>query len=81
MNVYDDDGDGLTYQAVVNIEGQYSIWPVDREMPIGWSDAGKSGTKADCLQFIDEVWTDMTPLSLRSRGGARRATAERLARR
>lgn len=67
MNANDDDGDGLTYQAVVNIEGQYSIWPVDREMPIGWSDAGKSGTRADCLQFIDEVWTDMTPLSLRSR--------------
>jgi MbtH protein len=32
---------------------------------LGWSDAGKSGTKAECLEYIKEVWTDMRPLSLR----------------
>jgi MbtH protein len=57
--------DTRTYKAVVNHEEQYSIWPADRANPPGWRDAGKSGTKQECLQYIGEVWTDMRPLSLR----------------
>jgi MbtH protein len=53
------------YRVVVNHEGQYSIWPVERENPIGWRDAAKSGSKAECLDYINEVWTDMRPLTLR----------------
>ena len=41
--------------------------PADRENPLGWTDAGKSGPKAECLAYIKEVWTDMRPLSLRKR--------------
>lgn len=52
-------------QVVVNHEEQYSIWPIDREIPLGWRAAGKSGSKAECLEYIEEVWTDMRPLSLR----------------
>jgi len=52
-------------KVVVNDEEQYSIWPVDRENPAGWRDAGKSGTKQECLAYIELVWTDMRPLSLR----------------
>ena len=59
--------DNMTYKVVVNHEEQYSIWPADRENPLGWSDAGKSGTKAECLAYIKEVWTDMQPLSLRKK--------------
>jgi len=57
--------DTRIYRAVMNHEEQYSIWPVDRELPLGWRDAGKSGTKQECLDYIGEVWTDMRPLSLR----------------
>jgi MbtH protein len=57
--------DNMIYTVVVNHEEQYSIWPADREMPLGWKDAGKTGPKADCLAFVKEVWTDMRPLSLR----------------
>jgi MbtH protein len=53
------------YKAVVNHEEQYSIWPAEREFPLGWNYAGKMGTKLECLDFINEVWTDMRPLSLR----------------
>ncbi len=53
------------YRVVVNHEEQYSIWPADRECPPGWRDAGKTGPKAECLAYIEEVWTDMRPLSLR----------------
>ena len=61
----DEDDDDRRYMAVVNHEEQYSIWPEDREIPAGWRNAGKAGTKAECLSYIKEVWTDMTPLSLR----------------
>ncbi len=61
-----DDEDTTVYRVVLNHEEQYSIWPVDRENAPGWRDAGKSGTKAECLAYIEEVWTDMRPLSLRT---------------
>lgn len=62
--MFEDDND-VTYKVVVNHEEQYSIWPADREIPAGWREAGKSGTKVECLAHIKEVWTDMRPLSLR----------------
>ena len=61
----DETEDKTIYKVVVNHEEQYSIWPADRENALGWRDAGKSGTKAECLAHIKEVWTDMRPLSLR----------------
>ena len=61
----DEQEDKTVYKVVVNHEEQYSIWPVDRQNPLGWRDAGKSGSKEECLGHINEVWTDMRPLSLR----------------
>ena len=63
----DGDDDTTIYIAVVNDEEQYSIWPEGRELPLGWRDAGKRGPKAEVLAWIEEVWTDMRPLSLRER--------------
>jgi MbtH protein len=57
--------DTTTYRVVVNGEEQYSIWPDYKEIPAGWRDVGKQGTKAECLAYIKEVWTDMRPASLR----------------
>lgn len=62
-----DQEDTTIYKAVYNHEEQYSIWPVDRKNPPGWFDSGKSGTKAEVLAYIKEVWTDMRPLSLRKK--------------
>lgn len=59
--------DTAIYKVVVNHEQQYSIYPAERVNPLGWNDAGKSGSKSECLDFIKEVWTDMRPLSLRLR--------------
>ncbi len=61
----DEEEDLTTYKVVINHEEQYSIWPVDRENPLGWTDSGPSGKKAECLAYIEKVWTDMRPLSLR----------------
>jgi MbtH protein len=60
-----DEEDTTIYTVVINHEEQYSIWPSHRELPRGWRSAGKEGRKAECLQYIDQVWTDMRPLSLR----------------
>ena len=62
-----DEEDATIYKVVVNHEEQYSIWPEYKENPLGWNDAGKVGTKAECLAYIKEVWTDMRPLSLRKK--------------
>ena len=64
---WDDEDDTTLYKAVVNHEEQYSIWPAERENAPGWRDAGKTGTKAECLEYIKAVWTDMRPLSLRQK--------------
>lgn len=56
-----------TLKVLVNDEEQYSIWPTDRENPPGWRDTGKTGTKLECLEYVKQVWTDMTPLSQRKK--------------
>ena len=61
--------DTTGHKVVVNHEEQYSIWPADRENAPGWRDAGRSGTRAECLAYIETVWADMRPLSLRKRMG------------
>lgn len=65
MHQGDEEQDNTLYKVVVNHEEQYSIWFADREPPAGWTAVGKSGTKAECLAHIEQVWTDMRPLSLR----------------
>ncbi|MHB8689069.1 MAG: MbtH family protein [Candidatus Dormibacteraceae bacterium] len=55
------------YKVVINDEDQYSIWPAIKENAPGWRDEGKTGSKADCLSYIQEAWTDMRPRSLRAR--------------
>ncbi len=67
MNGWNEREDTTIYGVVVNREEQYSLWPADRELPLGWNWAGKTGTKAECLAYIQEVWTDMRPLSLRKK--------------
>ena len=57
--------DNTIYNVVMNHEEQYSIWPAERENPRGWTTVGKTGQKDECLAYINEVWTDMRPLSLR----------------
>lgn len=80
--MYNEDEDNRVYKVVINHEEQYSIWFADRENALGWKDVGKVGTKKECLEYIDEVWTDMRPLSLRQhmeqfekKNGASKSTA------
>ena len=63
----DEKEDTRIYIVVMNHEEQYSIWFADQPLPLGWNEVGKSGTKQECLSYIKEVWTDITPLSVRLR--------------
>ncbi len=57
--------ESLQYKVVVNHEEQYALWMHGKGNAAGWRDTGVVGTKADCLAYINAVWTDMRPLSLR----------------
>jgi MbtH protein len=60
----DENEDQTPQRVLVNEEEQYSLWPRDNPIPNGWRSV-KEGTKAECLAYVKEVWTDMRPLSLR----------------
>jgi MbtH protein len=66
----DETEDTQRYLVVLNDEEQYSIWWADRELPAGWRAEGTEGTRQECLDHIDQVWTDMRPRSLRERMAA-----------
>ncbi|WP_282793261.1 MbtH family NRPS accessory protein [Streptomyces sp. CC224B] len=55
------------FQVLRNDEDQYSLWPMYVEIPAGWHRTGQEGTEAECAAYVDEVWTDMRPRSLRER--------------
>lgn len=54
----------VLFDVVVNDEGQYSIWASGKHLPQGWRAVGKQGTKESCLDYINDVWVDMRPISL-----------------
>jgi MbtH protein len=53
------------YKVLVNDEGQYSLWPVFRQLPDGWAAVGPTGERQLCLDWIEAHWTDMRPKSIR----------------
>lgn len=61
------DNDDADYFVVINEEEQYSIWPADRidDLPAGWTSVSSARPRQECLDHIEEVWTDMRPKSLR----------------
>ncbi len=63
VNVFDDEN--ADFEVVINGEEQYSIWPADRPIPEGWRAVGQRGKRAECLAYVERVWTDMRPLSVR----------------
>jgi MbtH protein len=61
------DTQDIQYQVLINDEEQYSLWPAANEVPAGWRSVGKEGGKQECMDYVDEMWTDMRPRSLRER--------------
>ena len=61
------------FLVVVNDEEQYSVWPQNTALPVGWKTVGMQGSKEHCLAEIKTLWTDMRPLSLRDQMDSARA--------
>lgn len=59
--------DNARYEVLRNDEEQYSLWLAGLDVPLGWHRVGKEGSKEECSAYVDEVWTDMRPLSLRKK--------------
>lgn len=59
-----DDEDGR-FTVLVNDENQHSLWPAFADVPAGWRVALGESTRAECLAFVEQNWTDLRPRSLR----------------
>lgn len=63
VNAFDDEA--TVFVVLVNDEDQYSLWPRFKEIPAGWKQVGPTGSKEECLKFVEANWIDMRPRSLR----------------
>jgi MbtH protein len=64
----DESGDRIqAYIVLINSEEQHSLWPAHKAIPAGWRQVGPTGSKAECLEYVEKAWTDITPLSVRNR--------------
>jgi MbtH protein len=59
--------DTRVYVVLINDEEQYSLWPRNQDVPAGWRSVDVSGSKEECMKYVDETWTDMRPKSLRQK--------------
>jgi uncharacterized protein YbdZ (MbtH family) len=64
-NPFDDENG--TFFVLVNDEEQHSLWPTFKEVPQGWRIAFGEASRQDCLDYVDQHWTDLRPKSLRER--------------
>ncbi len=64
-NPFDDDAQ--SFLVLVNGQLQHSLWPVFAPLPDGWEAVFGPRPRQDCLAYVEERWTDMRPLALRSR--------------
>jgi MbtH protein len=51
--------------VLINDEEQYSLWPVQCDIPAGWSQTIGPSPRAECMEYIEKNWVDMRPKSLR----------------
>ncbi|MFF7793122.1 MbtH family NRPS accessory protein [Streptomyces sp. NPDC007991] len=61
-----DDEDGR-FLVLVNEEGQHSLWPSFVAVPEGWTRVFGEETRQACLDYVEQHWTDLRPLSLVAR--------------
>ncbi|RSS51752.1 MbtH family protein [Streptomyces sp. WAC07061] len=61
-NPFEDDN--AAFCVLVNDENQHSLWPAFREVPAGWTVVFSADNRKDCLDYVNENWTDMRPKSL-----------------
>ena len=63
MNPFDDP-EGR-FLVLVNDEEQHSLWPSRRSVPAGWRIVHAADSRQACLDYVENHWTDLRPLSAR----------------
>lgn len=63
MNPFDDAD--RAFLVLVNHEEQHSLWPAGMAVPDGWRIVHGEADRQSCLDYVDEHWTDLRPLSAR----------------
>lgn len=58
-----DNKEGVFF-ALINDEGQYSLWPEFAPIPEGWQASFGPSDRQACLDHIEQHWIDMRPASL-----------------
>ncbi len=61
-NPFDDET--APFLVLINEERQYSLWPADTTIPVGWDRALARSSREECLSYIESHWIDMRPASL-----------------
>jgi MbtH protein len=67
---HDRDEPEQEYVVLMNDEEQHSLWPAHKAIPNGWQRVSGPGSKSSCLEYVEQAWQDITPLSVRKRLGA-----------
>jgi MbtH protein len=68
----------LDFTVLINDEEQYSLWSGSIPVPAGWRVVHGPAGKQACLDYVDEVWKDLTPRSVRLRRQASADSVETL---
>ncbi|MBU8811170.1 MbtH family protein [Mycolicibacterium goodii] len=62
-NPFDDENG--TFYVLVNDEDQHSLWPAFADVPTGWRVVFGASSRAECLDYVEQNWTDLRPRTLR----------------
>jgi len=46
------------YRVLVNDDQQVLVWPAVRVPPAGWRQTRMTGSQAECLAYVDQVWAE-----------------------
>lgn len=55
----------LDFIVLINDEEQYSLWSESIPVPAGWRVVHGPADRQACLDYVDAVWKDLTPRSVR----------------
>lgn len=50
------------FDVVISIYSQYSVWLSSRPCPHGWEPVGFRGSREECLNYIETIWSDIAPV-------------------
>jgi len=67
LNVNPFDDDSAKFLVLANDEEQHSLWPVFADIPAGWRVVSGEAERTACLEYVEQNWPDIRPLSLRER--------------